>query len=229
MNVFQPTDLKISPRARSLLREMASLDERKDLSPEEIKAQKTELAGLFLELPEISPAVAEALAELERKVGLSWEVREHIIERFEDALMKFPDAAISVPRLRGLMKRVTSWSIADAVRVGKNSDGDYIVEHPRNASKLDEIIRTGDGEGTSPYEVTENPASIDILETVMRQERLRAILEYAEEEGSATHRTVLRVMLGWSYREIAALEEVSENAIAKRLERFRSKLEALGV
>lgn len=223
--------IRISPNARRILRQIAALEAKgadRDLSVGE-KDMKRKLAALFLDLPEISVAVSEALAELERKTDLSWEVREYVIERFEDGLLKFPDAALSMPRLRGLMRLVTSWGFGRASRVGKNKEGDYILEHPDNAARLDELISGEDGPGSSLHEVAEGPASVDVVETVMRQQRLAEILRYAEEEGVAMHRTVLRVMLGWKYGEIAAVEEVSENAIAKRLERFRRTLAELGV
>lgn len=225
----QPNSNRIGLRTRQILGEIRALDEPNDLSAQEINLRKTRLASLFLDRPEIAPLVSDALAELERNVNLSREVRDHVIERFEDALMKFPDAAMSRQRLRGLMRKVIFWGIGSAVRIGTDGEGNYLEDHPANASSLDRKIENPEGEGSSMYSLVEDPARVDLTEVLMQQERIETILKLAEQEGPATHRTVLRVMLGWSYQDVAATEGVSENAIAQRLRRFRDSAEHHGV
>lgn len=220
---------RVELATRRLLQEIEVLESRDDLGPDEIARRKRDLAGLILDRPEVSSLVREAFDRLERKLGLSLEVREHIIERLEDALLKFPEAATSRHRLRGLIRTVTKWGVSEFARIGRTREGGYILEHPRNACSLDEPLPISDGEGITRFDVIESPASVDILETLLQHERLARILDLAEREGEAIHQTVLFLILGCSHREIAAMEGISENAVAKRLERFRKILVRHGV
>lgn len=222
---------RTSSRVRALLDAISEVEGDETLDSAERETKKRRLSALILDLPEVAPIVSEAFRELERNTRLSWEVRDQIVNRLEDALFKLPEAATCPFRMRGLLRRVTQWVEIDENRKGRSKDGSILPWHTHWAISIDAPRRGhGDGdEGPSIHEVQEGPAGIDVAETILQQERLREILRLAEAEGEVIHDTVLLVMLGWSYREVAALHEVSENAIAKRLERFRKTLEALGV
>lgn len=214
---------------RRLLEEIRVLDERQDLSSEERETRKRRLACLILDLPEVAPVVREGLMRLELRADLSWEVRDHIIDRISDALMKNPEIATERHRLRGLIERLTGWGICDKERHGRSADGTPLAGHTRWAGRLDGSIMNHDRGGTSNYELVEDPSDCGVLDHLIRRERLEKALDVASDLGEPTLRTVRLFMEGHSHREIAEHEEVSENAIAKRMERLRKRLTRLGV
>jgi hypothetical protein len=215
--------------ARRLLKEIRALDEREDLTVEERETEQRRFSCLILDLPEVAPLVREALQEMERRAKLSWEVRDHIIDRIGDALIKQPEIATERRRLRGLIRQLTKWGVSDKERYGRAEDGTPLSGHTRWASRLDDSVEGSEGEVTSKYELVEDPGDLGVLDHLIHRERLEEALDVARGMGDSTFQTVQLFMSGLSYREIGDHEGVSENAIAKRIERFRHHLAELGV
>jgi hypothetical protein len=219
-----------SPRLQALLDEIERVDQDQSLNAEEKKRKRRQLSSLILDMPEVSPVVKEAFRRLEGRTDLSYKVRDRVIEKLEEGLFRYPEAATSPARLAKLMNQAIKWCIADEGRRGKGRNGERLNTHPDNATSLDSPVGSGgEGDETSLHEMTEGPAGVDVSVTVIQQDEVRQVLRQAEADGPKVHRTILLVILGWSYAKIAEVEEVSENAIAKRVEHFRKRANSLGV
>jgi RNA polymerase sigma factor (sigma-70 family) len=125
---------------------------------------------------------------------------------------------------------VTAWDKLGDIRIGTSSALPWLLVTCRN--KAQNLRRSNEIRATVPFDETRDPhrpdRSDDTLERLAREEELRWVFA-AIDVADPTDRRIIEACIveGMPYREAAHHFGLSEQAIAKRVSRLRSRLSGL--